>query len=180
VNYLEHPISGGSIMVYSWRMNNTNRTARSAAGTPFKGGWLLQITYPVIIGSIVLLAGCTTPRESHRVSSPPPPAPTQSATSARAPAPAGENIQYVTTSTALPGTNVIVVKQQPPAPPVEAVVAQPSRDHVWMPGYWTWRNERYEWMAGRWQIPPHVGAQWINPRWKKDGNAFRFYEGYWK
>lgn len=86
----------------------------------------------------------------------------------------------MTTTTAVPGTNMIIVNQQPPEAPVEAVLAQPSNSHAWIPGYWTWRNQRYEWMAGRWEIPPRANSEWIKPRWEQDGNAYRFYEGYWK
>lgn len=159
-------------------MNKSNRESGLTATNSSKGGWLHNFTFPAIVGSIVLLVGCGTPRESHRVSSPPPTAPTQSATMTRG-TPINSN-QNVTTSTPIPGTNMVIVNQQPPPPPIEAVVAQPSNSHVWTDGYWTWRNERYEWMAGRWDIPPRAGAQWYNPRWEKDGNAFRFYEGYWK
>lgn len=164
--------------MYSGSMNKPNRLSGSPAVASIKRGWFSQLVYPAVLGSVILLAGCATPRESHRVSSPPPDAPTQSATQASSGG--GESAEYVTTTTAVPGTNMIIVNQQPPAPPVEAVVAQPSKSHVWTPGFWTWRNDRYEWMAGRWEIPPHANAEWINPRWEQDGNAYRFYEGYWK
>jgi hypothetical protein len=86
----------------------------------------------------------------------------------------------VTTSTATPAVNTIIVTQAPPAMQQEVVLAQPSPQHVWLPGYWTWRNERYEWMAGHWELPPNSGSVWVAPRWEQEGNAFRFYEGYWK
>jgi hypothetical protein len=152
----------------------------------FKMGRFSAIAGPAVIGAFVLLAGCTTPRESHKVSSMPPAAPTQNVTSPASPnvvvtttAPAANNVQYVTTATEVPGTNTIIVTQAPPAPPPEVIVAQPSTKHVWIPGYFTWRNNRYEWMAGHWEIPPKLNAQWISPRVEKDGNGYRFYEGYW-
>lgn len=87
---------------------------------------------------------------------------------------------YVTTTReAVPATNTIVVTQAPPAIQQEVVLARPSSNHVWIPGYWTWRNERYEWMAGHWELPPNASATWVNPRWEREGNAYRFYEGYW-
>jgi len=95
-------------------------------------------------------------------------------------APTGGSVQYVTTQTTTPATSLIIVTQAPPAPPPQVVVAQPTPNHVWIPGYWTWRNERYEWMAGHWEVPPRAGAQWVNPRWENEGNAYRFFEGYWK
>jgi len=71
------------------------------------------------------------------------------------------------------------VTQTPPPPQAEVVIAQPSPRHVWIPGYWTWRNDEYEWMAGHWELPPNSGSVWVAPRWEQEGNAYRFYEGYW-
>ena len=87
---------------------------------------------------------------------------------------------YVTTSTATPVVSTIIVTQAPPALQQEVVLAQPSSQHVWIAGYWTWRNDRYEWMAGHWELPPNSGSVWVGPRWEQEGNAYRFYEGYWK
>jgi hypothetical protein len=61
----------------------------------------------------------------------------------------------------------------------EVVLAQPTAQHVWLAGYWTWRNDRYEWMAGHWELPPSQSSVWVAPRWEHQGNAYRFYEGYW-
>jgi hypothetical protein len=73
----------------------------------------------------------------------------------------------------------IVVTQAPPAMQQEVVLAQPSSQHVWIAGYCTWRNDRYEWMAGHWEQPPSSGAVWNAPRWEQHGNAYKFSEGYW-
>jgi hypothetical protein len=88
-----------------------------------------------------------------------------------------------TTAVAVPVANApagtVVITQAPPAPQPEAVPPRPSSDDVWVQGYWTWRNDRYEWMAGHWEVPPHTGAKWVPPRWEPERGAFRFYEGYW-
>lgn len=75
--------------------------------------------------------------------------------------------------------NTIIVTQSPPALQQEVVLARPSSQHVWVSGYWTWRNDRYEWMAGHWELPPTSGATWVAPRWEQQGNAYKFTEGYW-
>ena len=62
----------------------------------------------------------------------------------------------------------------------EVVLAQPSPRDVWIPGYWTWRSDQYQWMAGHWELPPNSGSAWVSPRWAQEGNAYRFYEGYWQ
>ncbi len=126
--------------------------------------------FPVVLGALALLAGCSSEPESHVVSAPPPPAPqvvvTQPA-QAVAVAPAAQ-----------PGT--IIVTQAPPAVQQEMMPAQPSSEHKWIAGYWTWRDNRYEWVSGHWEVPPSSGAVWVAPRWERlsDG-SYRFYEGYW-
>jgi hypothetical protein len=80
-----------------------------------------------------------------------------------------------------PGSlNSHVVIQAPPAAPPEDLPTQPSSQHVCIAGYWTWRNGRYAWRAGNWEVPPHPRATWTNPRWEAEGNAYRFHEGYWR
>jgi len=69
--------------------------------------------------------------------------------------------------------------QAPPAAQQEIPSARPTRDHVWVAGFWTWRNNQYEWMGGHWEIPPRAGAVWVPPRWQPEGTSWRFYEGYW-
>src|SRR5271166_1102576 len=151
----------------------------------------------------LLLAGCSTEPDSHVVSAPPPPTravastttittvpmavanptvvvanPAYVTTSAAVPVVVA-NPAYVTTSAAVPVVSTTVVTQAPPAPQQEVVLAQPTSQHVWLAGYWTWRNERYEWMAGHWELPPSSNSAWVSPRWEQQGNAYRFYEGYW-
>jgi len=89
------------------------------------------------------------------------------------------NPGYAATSNAGSTVSTIIVTQAPPAMQQEVVLAQPSSQHVWLAGYWTWRNDRYEWMAGHWELPPSPNSAWVAPRWEQQGNAYRFYEGYW-
>ena len=86
---------------------------------------------------------------------------------------------YVTTTNGVPATSTMIVTEAPPALQQEVVLAQPSPQHVWLGGYWTWRNDRYEWMAGHWELPPSSSSAWVAPRWQQEGNAYRFTEGYW-
>ena len=132
----------------------------------------------LLCSTLAFLGGCATEPESHLVTAPPPPAPGT--------APVQAQVVVVTQQpqavavVAAPAVNSYVVLQAPPAPQApEAIPTQPSSQHVWVAGYWTWQNNRYAWMAGHWELPSHSGATWVNPRWESEGNAFRFYEGYW-
>lgn len=132
------------------------------------------------LGGLGFLGACATPRESVLVSGPPPQSPTTSRNDAQPVAQPAQTPQVVTTANVPAGTNSIIVLQAPPATrPPEAVPERPSSSHVWIDGYYTWQNSRYEWVAGRWLTPPHRGATWVKPNWMREGNSYRFYEGYW-
>src|SRR4051812_21192922 len=123
-------------------------------------------------GALVLLAGCASEPDSHIVSAPPPAAPTRTivtTTTTATPAPIVVANTYPAANAA-PVVSTIVVTQAPPTMQQEVVLAQPSSQHVWIAGYWTWRNERYEWMSGHWELPPSSGAVWNAPRWEQHGN----------
>ncbi|HEY8993810.1 MAG TPA: YXWGXW repeat-containing protein [Lacunisphaera sp.] len=140
---------------------NTINIPRTVGHAGFAIRPVMQAT---IIAGAALLAGCESTPESHVVSAPPPSAPGTVVVAQPQPTQPSQ----------------VVVVQAPPAVQQEAVTARPSSDHVWIAGYWTWRDNRYEWIAGRWEVPPHSSATWIAPRWERlsDG-TYRFYEGYW-
>jgi hypothetical protein len=128
----------------------------------------------VMSGGLALLAGCGSSPESHVVSAPPPPAPQLVVTQSQP----TQVVVSGTVQTANGGT--IIVMQAPPAMQQEVVIAQPSSAHRWIPGYWTWRDNQYQWMAGHWEVPPGSNAVWVTARWEHTSNgAYRFYEGYW-
>ena len=127
-------------------------------------------------GFLGLAAGCTTAGTSHRVSAPPPPTPTKSMTTTTTTTPV--TVQPVAVSSPASSTTTVVT-QIPPALQQEVPIAQPSASHIWLAGFWTWRNDRYEWMSGHWELPPSQRSTWVAPRWDKSGKSYRFYEGYW-
>lgn len=75
---------------------------------------------------------------------------------------------------------VIVVNQPPPAPLRDTMSPQPAPDEVWIPGYWAWRDNQQQWIAGHWETPPHPGATWVPPRWEQRGSDWVFVDGYWQ
>jgi hypothetical protein len=83
-----------------------------------------------------------------------------------------------TVSTTQP-VNTVIVTQAPPALQSEVVLEQPSPQHKWIPGFWTYRDSRYLWVSGHWEIPPRPDATWIAPRWVPENGGYRYYEGYW-
>lgn len=75
---------------------------------------------------------------------------------------------------------VIVVNQPPPAPLHDTQAPQPSSQHVWIPGYWAWRGNQQQWIAGHWEVPPRAGATWVGARWEQRGSDYVFVDGYWQ
>ena len=74
-----------------------------------------------------------------------------------------------------------IVLGAPPPPRREVIIERdrPSRDHVWVAGYWANRRGQREWVAGRWERPPQGRTLWVEPRWEKRGPGYAFIEGYW-
>ena len=71
----------------------------------------------------------------------------------------------------------------PPPPPRHEVVIEsqrPSREHVWIKGYYVWRENHHAWIAGHWERPPHPHAVWVEPRWEKHPEGHVFIEGFWR
>jgi hypothetical protein len=136
----------------------------------------------LLCSALGLLAGCVAEPASHVVSAPPPTSPTttQGAVVSQQPQQVVVTPQSQQVVTSVPSGTSYVVVQAPPAPQApQAIPERPSTSHVWIDGYWTWRNNRYEWMAGHWEVPPFAGAKWHYPRVQSEGSSFRFYEGYW-
>ena len=72
---------------------------------------------------------------------------------------------------------------QPPPPPRREVIIErerPSHEHVWIKGYYVWREGRHVWIAGHWERPPHPHAVWVEPRWEHRDRGYVFIEGVWR
>ncbi|HEY4299229.1 MAG TPA: hypothetical protein VGM73_00045 [Candidatus Didemnitutus sp.] len=135
--------------------------------------------FSVLVGSaFALLAGCSSEPETHVVSAPPP-----GTTVAVAANPAPVQMVAPATTTTLANGTVILTQAPPVSTQPQVIVARPPRpssDHIWIDGYWTWRDDRYEWVNAHWEAPPSSGSEWITPRWEQrsDGN-YNFIEGHW-
>ena len=77
---------------------------------------------------------------------------------------------------------VVYVARQPPPPRdrEEVVVARPGPEHVWIKGYWGFRNGDFEWIPGHWARPEPGFHAWVDGRWKHDERGWFFVEGHWK
>lgn len=71
----------------------------------------------------------------------------------------------------------LIVRIPPPAPRVE-VVPEPRVGFVWVPGYWSWRENRHVWVAGTW-VRERPGYVYERPTWVERDGQWRFARGGW-
>ena len=76
----------------------------------------------------------------------------------------------------------VVIREGPPPPRRESIDERhrPSRDAIWITGFWRHDGHGYAWMAGHWEIPPRGFRDWVEPRWENRGGAYVFVEGHWR
>lgn len=68
----------------------------------------------------------------------------------------------------------------PPPPRREVIIERPSPRHVWIAGYWVWRDGRHVWVAGHWEVPPRGYVAWVAPRWELRHGGYVFIAGHWR
>ena len=79
-----------------------------------------------------------------------------------------------------PRDEVLYVHRRPPRARLEVVVAAPGPGHVWVSGWWVWRNNDYRWEPGRWMPIPNGRRQWDHGRWRHDRYGWFWSEGRWR
>lgn len=71
--------------------------------------------------------------------------------------------------------------QPAPIPRAEVVIGvAPSRNHVWVPGYWTRHRDNWYWMQGRWAPRPSPRSTWVPGQWDHRGNRYVRTRGHWR
>lgn len=72
----------------------------------------------------------------------------------------------------------IIVREAPPRPVHEVIIASPGPGNIWVPGHYSWSNSQWAWVAGTWIVPPQPGAYWVEGRW--DSQTQSWTEGHWE
>lgn len=76
------------------------------------------------------------------------------------------------------------VQSIPPTPtsqPYETMPPQPSRDAVWIRGHYEYAGSSYQWVPGRWEVPPPGMRTWVEPSWQPSANGGYIYRrGHWQ
>src|SRR4051794_18132185 len=66
----------------------------------------------------------------------------------------------------------------PPAPMVEEVPG-PRSGQVWIPGHWSWREDRHVGVRGPWG-GGRVGSRWMPARGEQRGPRWHCVPGHWE
>lgn len=75
----------------------------------------------------------------------------------------------------------VIIRVEPPAPRHEVIITRPGRDHVWVPGYWSWDGGAYVWVGGSWQLPPRRHARWVPGRYRHFRHGgWEWIPGHWR
>ena len=74
----------------------------------------------------------------------------------------------------------VIVRDAPPPPQTEVITVAPSSRHVWVPGYWTWRDDDWVWRSGYWESRPYPDALWVPGQWVATANGWRWQDGRWR
>ncbi len=72
-----------------------------------------------------------------------------------------------------------VANTAPPRARHERRPPRPDRDSVWLKGYWHWDQNRWNWVDGRWERPADHSQRWVNPRYVRQGNSYRYEPPHW-
>ena len=79
----------------------------------------------------------------------------------------------------LGAVRIRIAPEAPPPPRVEVRMSRPSRNHVWIGGYWDRQDDRWAWAPGRWEEPSRRGSRWVKPRYQRENGAYRYEPGRW-
>jgi hypothetical protein len=78
----------------------------------------------------------------------------------------------------VPATSAEIIVRTAPPPMRSEAAPPPRRGHVWVPGYWDWRNNRYTWVRGHW-VRERRGYVYNQPTWRERDGRWVYSRGGW-
>lgn len=79
----------------------------------------------------------------------------------------------------LPGLEIRIGRTAPPSRQHERRPTRPGRDYVWLRGSWDWQGSDWVWVPGRWERPGHRSARWVDARYTREGQVWRYEPAHW-
>jgi len=86
--------------------------------------------------------------------------------------------EYQPVVTTVP-TGAVVVTETPPPPRHEVIGVAPSSAHVWVAGYWVYRDRRWVWVPGHYEPRPRPAAVWAPGHWDHTTRGWVWTPGHW-
>ena len=74
----------------------------------------------------------------------------------------------------------VAVSTPPPPPPPEQRPVVATAESMWVPGYWHWIGDRWAWVPGHYEHPPHGAHGWRPPRYSFRDGVYRYEAGGWE
>lgn len=74
----------------------------------------------------------------------------------------------------------LYLRVAPPAPLVQVRTVAPGPNVVWVGGHQRWSGARYDWVPGRWVVPPRPRAAWVSGRWVQSRRGWYWVDGRWR
>lgn len=65
--------------------------------------------------------------------------------------------------------HIRIATDAPPRGRYERRPARPSRQSIWVGGYWDRQQDRWSWIDGRWDQPRSPRSRWIQARYSREG-----------
>jgi hypothetical protein len=65
----------------------------------------------------------------------------------------------------------------PPHVRIETRTVAPGPDYVWVGGFWDWQGDQWTWVSGRWERPAERTVIWVNPRYDREDDGWRYEPG---
>ena len=92
------------------------------------------------------------------------------------PAAAQVSVQF---NVPLPGLEIHVANNAPPAMRHEHKPSRPGSDYLWVQGFWHWHGSGWDWVPGRWDRPDVHGVRWVKTRYVREGGSYVYQPGHW-
>jgi hypothetical protein len=124
-----------------------------------------SLAVPVVLALLMTLTGCGDERRGH-----------SRETRDRSP----ERREPVHVAQPQPQQEYVIVREAPPPPVVERRPSAPSREYIWIDGYWNWNGDKYVWERGHWARPPRERTVWVAPRYERHERGYRYTPGQWR
>ena len=79
------------------------------------------------------------------------------------------------------GSTYVAARIGPPPPPRAGFVGvAPGPGYVWTDGFWDLRGGRWNWVDGRWLLPPRSRMVWVPAHWTERHGRYYFVRGHWR